>query len=188
MHICTKCERNLSRNVACRAHTRYQPKYDLWPYKRRNTGGSITKNNRCVEFTKIHLHTKFERKPSRNAVVRAHTRMWTKIWPSPYKRRNTGGSITKNYRCVDLTMMRICTKFERNPSRNVACRAYTRFPPKYDLWPYKRRNTGGSITKNNWRVEFTKIHLHTKFERNPSRNAAVRVHTRMWTKIWPLTL
>ena len=79
MHICTKCERNLSRNVACRAHTRYPPKYDLWPYKRRNTGGSITKNNKRVEFTKIHLHTKFERKPSRNAFVRAHTRMWTKL-------------------------------------------------------------------------------------------------------------
>ena len=100
------------------------------------------------------------------------------LWP--YKRRNTGGSITKHYRCVDLSMMHICTKFERNPSRNVACRAHTRFPPKYDLWPYKRRNTGGSITKNYRRVDFTKIHLHTKFERNPSRNAAVRAHTRMW--------
>ena len=100
------------------------------------------------------------------------------LWP--YKRRNTGGSITKNYRCVDLTTMHICTKFERNRSRNVACRAHTRFPPIYDLWPYKRRNTGGSITKNNKPVDFTKIHLHTKFERNPSRKAAVRAHTRMW--------
>ena len=81
----------------------------------------------------------------------------------PYKRRTTGGSITKKYGCVDLTMMHICSKFERN-----------------DLWSYKRRNTGGSITKNNRRVDFTKIHLHTKFERNPSRNAAVRAHTRMW--------
>ena len=100
------------------------------------------------------------------------------LWP--YKRRNTGGSITKNYSCVDLTMMHICKKFERNPSRNVACRAHTRFPPKYDIWPYKRRNTGGSITKNYRRVDFTKIHLHTKFERNTSRNAAVRAHTRLW--------
>ena len=98
----------------------------------------------------------------------------------PIKDGTPGGSITKKYRCVDLTMMHICTKFERNPSRNVACRAHTRFPPKYDLWPYKRRNTGGSITKNYRRVDFTKIHLHTKFERNLSRNAAVRVHTRMW--------
>ena len=31
----------------------------------------------------------------------------------------------------------------------------------------------------NKRVDFTKIHLHTKYERNPSRNAAVRAHTRM---------
>ena len=100
------------------------------------------------------------------------------LWP--YKRRNTGGSMTKNYRCVDLTVMHICTKFERNPSRNVACTAHTIFPPKYDLWPYKRRNTGGSITKNNRCVDFTKIHLHKKFERNLSRNAAVRAHTRMW--------
>ena len=80
--------------------TKYEPKYDLWPYKKRNTDE---------------------------------------------------GSITKNYRCVDLTTMHICTKYERNPSRNVACRVHT-FPPKYDLWPYKRRNTGGSITKNNRRI------------------------------------
>ena len=60
--------------------------------------------------------------------------------------------------------------------------------PKYNLWPYKRRNTAGSITKNNRHVDFTKIHIHTKFETNQSRNAAVRVYTRMWTKIWPLTL
>ena len=98
------------------------------------------------------------------------------LWP--YKRRNTGGSITKNYRCVELTMMHICPKFERNPSINVACRAHTTFPPKYDLWPYKRRNAGGSITKKNRRVDFTKIHLHTKYERNPSSNAAVRAQTR----------
>ena len=100
------------------------------------------------------------------------------LWP--YKGRNTEGSITKNYRCVDLTVMHICEKFERNPSRNVACRAHTRFPTKYDIWPYKRRNTGGSITKNNRRVDYTTIHLHSKFERNPSGNAAVRAHTRMW--------
>ena len=97
------------------------------------------------------------------------------LWP--YKRWNTGGSITKNYRCIDLTLMHICTKFERKPSRNVACRAH-RFPPKYDIWPYKRQNTGGSITKMNRCVDFTKIHLQTKDDRNPSRNAAVRAHTR----------
>ena len=99
------------------------------------------------------------------------------LWP--YKRQNTGGSITKNYRCVDLTMMHISTKFERNPSRNVACRAHTRFPPKYDLWPYKRWNTGGSISKNYRRLDFTKIHLHTKFERNQEMQL-LRAHTRMW--------
>ena len=102
------------------------------------------------------------------------------LWVWPYKTRNTGGSMTKNYKCKDLTMMHICTKFERNLSRNVACRAHKRFPPKYDLWPYKRQNTGVSITKNNRCVDFTKIHIHTKFERNLSRDAAVRAHTRMW--------
>ena len=61
------------------------------------------------------------------------------LWP--YKRRNTGGSITKNYMCVDVTMMHVCPKFEINPSWNVACRGHKIFPPKYDLWPYKRRNT-----------------------------------------------
>ena len=124
-HICTNFQRNPPRNVSCRAYPGFPPKYNLWPYKRRNTGGSITKNCRCVDFT----------------------------------------------------MMHICTKFERNLSRNVACRAHDIFPPKYDLWPYKSRNTGGSITKNFRRVYFTKIHLHTKYEKNPSRNAAVRAHT-----------
>ena len=176
MHICKKFERN----VACRAHTRFPPKYDLWLYKRRNTGGSIIQNNRHIDFTKIHLHPKFERNPSRMQLLERTQECESKYNLWPYKRRNTGGSITKNYRCVDLTIMHICTKFERNPSRNVACRAHTRFPPKYDIWPYKRRNTGGSITKNNRRVDSTKIHLHTKFERYPSRNAAVRAHIRMW--------
>ena len=84
--------RNPSRNVACRAHTIFPPKYDLWPYTRRNTGGSITKNNRPVEFTMIHLHTKFERNPSRNAVDRAHKNVNQNMTFDP-KRRNTGGSI-----------------------------------------------------------------------------------------------
>ena len=159
-----------------------EPKYDLWPYKRWNTGGSITKNYRCVDLTMMHICTKFERNSSRNVACRAHTfPPKYDLWP--YKRRNTRGSITKTYRCVDLTMMHICEKIERNPSRNVACRAHTNmtFDPIKD-------NTGGSITKNNKCVDFTKIHLHTKFERNPSRNAAVRAHKRIWTKIWPLTL
>ena len=30
--------------------------------------------------------------------------------------------------------------------------------------PYKRRNTRGSITKNNRREDFTKIHLHIRQE------------------------
>ena len=62
--------------MASRAHTRQQPKYDLWPYKRRTTGGSITKNYRRVEFTKIHLHRMFESNPSRNGAARTHTKMW----------------------------------------------------------------------------------------------------------------
>ena len=166
-HICTNFQRNQPRIVACRAQTRFAPKYDLWPYKRRNTGGSITKNFRCVDLTMMHICTKFERNLSRNVACRAHKRFPPKYDLWPYKRWNTGGRITKNYTCVHLTMMHICTKFERNLSRNVACRAHKRFPPKYDLWPYKRRNTGGSITKNNKRVDFTKIHLTTKYERNP---------------------
>ena len=133
------------------------PKHDLWPSKRRNTEGSITQNNRRVDFIKIHHHTKFERNPSRNAAIRAHTykNVNQNMTFDPIKDGTLGGSITKNYRCVDLTMMHI---FERNPSRNVACRAHTIFPPKYDLWPYKRRNTGGSITKNKRRVDFPKIY------------------------------
>ena len=162
--------------------------YDLWPYKRQNTGGSITKNYRSVDLTMMHICTKLERNPSRNVACRAHKRFPPKYDLWPYKRRNTGGSITKNNRHVEFTMIHLHTKFERNPSRNAAVRAHIRMWTKNDLWPYKRRNTGGSVTKNNTRLDFTKIHLHTKFERNPSRNAAVRAHTRMWTKIWPLTL
>ena len=32
-----------------------EPKYDLWPYKRWNTEGSITKNYRCVDLTMMHI-------------------------------------------------------------------------------------------------------------------------------------
>ena len=154
MHMCTKFEKNLSRNVACTVHIKFPPKYDLWPYKRQNTGGSITKNKRRVElprYTSIKNLTEIHQEMQlleRTQECEPKYDLW------PYKRRYTGGSITKNYSCVDLTMMHICTKFERNPSQNVAYRAHTRFPPKYDLWPYKRRNTGGSITKNNRCVDF----------------------------------
>ena len=34
-----------------------EPKYNLWPYKRQNTGGSITKNYRCIDFTMMHICT-----------------------------------------------------------------------------------------------------------------------------------
>ena len=63
-------------NLHTSTKTRHPPKYDLWPYKRQNTGGSITKSNRCVHFINIHLHTKCERNPSRNAAVKLHTKMW----------------------------------------------------------------------------------------------------------------
>ena len=159
MYICKKFERMWP---AERTQD-HPPKYDLWPYKRRNTGGSITKNNRCVDFTKIHLHKTLKEIRQEMQLLECTQECEQKYDLWPYKRRNTEGSITKNYRCVDLTMMHICTKFERNPSTNVACKAHNKFPPKYDLWSYKRRNIGGSITKNNSRVDFTKIHLHTKY-------------------------
>ena len=151
---------------------------------RLNTGGSIVKNNKRVDFTKIHLHTKFGKKICQEMQLLECTQECEPKYDfSPYKRRNTEGSITKNYRWVDLSMMHICTKFERNPSRNVACRAHNKFPPKYDLWPYKRRNTGGSITTKTRGVKQRYTSMDTKFERNPWRNAAVRAHTIMWTKI-----
>ena len=54
----------------------------------------------------------------------------------------------KNYRCVDLTVMHICEKFERNPSRNVACRVHTRFPPKNMTFdPIKDRTLGAALPK-----------------------------------------
>ena len=33
----------------------YEPKYDLWPYKRQSTGGSITKKYRCVDLNLMHI-------------------------------------------------------------------------------------------------------------------------------------
>ena len=152
---------------------------------------SITFNS-SVELTKIHLHTKFERNPYRNADERAHTRMSTKndLWS--YKRRNTGGSNTKRPGRVDFTKIHHHTKFERNPYRNAAVRVHTNMWHKdinqNYLWPYKRRNTGGSTTKNTRWVELTKIHLPTKFETNPCTNIDERAHTRMSTKndLWPL--
>ena len=88
IHFHTQFETNLSRNDAVRPHTRvhsrHQSKYGLLLYRRRNNGGSITKSYSCVEYTKIHLHTQFERNPSRNVAVRAHTRIW----------RGGGGGVT----------------------------------------------------------------------------------------------
>ena len=34
----------------------YEPKYDLWPYKRRNIEGSITTNYRCADLTTMQIH------------------------------------------------------------------------------------------------------------------------------------
>ena len=102
------------------------------------------------------------------------------LWP--YKRRNTGGSITKTYRCVDLTMMHICEKIKEIHQEMWPAERTQNFDQNMTSDPIKRLNTGGSITKNKKCVDFTKIHLHTKFERTPSRNAAVRAHTRMWTQ------
>ena len=140
----------------------YESKYILWPYKRRNTEGSITKNYRCVDLTVMHICENFERNPSRNVACRVHTRFPTKYDLWPYKRRNTGGSITKNNRRVDFFKIHLHTKFERNPSRMQLLERTQECEPKYDLWPYKRRNTGGSITKNNRCVDLTKIHHHKK--------------------------
>ena len=143
MHLYTKFKRNLSRNVTCRAHTRYPLKYDLWTYKRWKTGGSITKNYRCVHLTMMDLHKKSERNWLKNVATRVHKRQQPKYDLRPYKRRNTGSSITKNYRCVELTMMDLYIKSERNQSKNVAARVHTRQQPKYDLWTYKRHTIGG---------------------------------------------
>ena len=51
----------------------------------------------------------------------------------------------------------------------------THFHQNMTFDPIKDGTLGAALR----RVDFTKIHLHTKFERNPSRNAAVRAHTRM---------
>ena len=62
---------------------------------------------------------------------------------------------------------------------------------EYDLWPYKRRNTEGSITKSYRFVDLTVMHVCEKFDRNQSRNVACEKHKishKISTKIWPLTL
>ena len=158
-----------------------EPKYGLWPYKRRNTGGSITKNYRCVELSMMHICTNFERNPSRNVACRAHTRFPPKYDLWPYKRRNTGGSITKNNRRVDFYQDTPPYKIWKKSIKKWSCYLLERTQecePNYDLWPYKRRNTEGSPTKNYRCVDLTVIHICDKFERNPSRNVACRAHKR----------
>ena len=109
MHLLTQFVGNPSRNVTCRVHTRHPPKYDLWPYKRWNTVGSIKKKT-CVWIWLWCTSILFDRNPSRNVTCRAawHPPKYV-IWP--YKRWITGGSITKNNRSVDLTLMHLHTKF-----------------------------------------------------------------------------
>ena len=143
----------------------------------------------------IHLHTKFEINPSRNeeVIVYIHKHISTctcislhsDLWP--YKRRNNEGSITKNNVCLQLPIIHIHTKFEKNPYRNTASRVETRTPTKCDLWPYISRNTGGSNTKNNRCLGCPMIHLHSKFEINPSRNEEVIVYTSIYAHVYPCT-
>ena len=107
------------------------------------------------------------------------------LWP--YKRRNNEGSITKDNVCLQLPIIHIHTKFEKNPYRNTASRVETRTPTKCDLWPYISRNTGGSNTKNNRCLGCPMIHLHSKFEINPSRNEEVIVYTSIYAHVYPCT-
>ena len=67
-------------------HTRRISKYDLWPYKRRNTGGSITKIYGLVDYTKLHLRSKFEQNPVKNVVYKADTLHPKKYGPFPYRK------------------------------------------------------------------------------------------------------
>ena len=113
--------------MASRAHTR-QAKYDLWPYKRHTTGGSITENYTCVHLTMMDLLPKSERDPSRNVASRAHTRQQSKYDLWPCKRRTTGASKIQFHR-----------KFESNPSRNGAARARTK------MWRGGHGGAGGTL-------------------------------------------
>ena len=113
-----------------------EPKYNLWPYKRRNTGAALPRT------------------------------IGVSILP-----RNTSIQNLKEIR-QELQLL----------ERTQECE------PKYDLWPYKRRNTGGSITKNYSCVDLTIMHMCLTFERNPSRKCGLQSAHKISTKIWPLTL
>ena len=128
------------------AHNIFPPKYDIWPYKRRNTGGSITKNIRRVDFTKIHLHTKYERNPSRNAaVIWAHTGFHQNMTVWLYKRRNNGAASPQTIGvyiwlwCTSIQQLKEIRQEMQLLERKQECE------PKYDIWLYKRRNTGGRL-------------------------------------------
>ena len=158
-----------------------QPKYDLWPYKRWNTGGSSAKNYRCVDLTMMmHICTKFERNPSRNVACRAHTTFPPKYDLWPYKRWNTGGSITKNYRCVDFTKIHLHTEFERIRQEMQLLERTQEYEPKYDLWPYKKWNTEGSITKNYNNNNNNNGHLNRRSSQKVSQRLTKRQYNRAW--------
>ena len=54
-------------------HTNHPKEYGHLTYRRRNIEGSTTTSYRCVEYTKIHLHTKFERNLLSNDAIRPQT-------------------------------------------------------------------------------------------------------------------
>ena len=62
-------------------------------------------------------------------------------------------------------MMHVCANLNEIRQEMWPAERIKKCPLKYDLWPYNRRNTGGSIAKNNKRVDFNKIHIHTKFNK-----------------------
>ena len=65
----------------------------------------------------------------------------------PLKEGKTGGSITKNDRCVDLNMMHICTKIWKKIQEMWPAERTQNFHQNMTFDPIKRRNTGGSNTK-----------------------------------------
>ena len=98
----TKYERNVAVRLECTQEC--EPKYDLWPYKRWNIGGSITNNYSCVDFYyDAHLHKNLkEICQEMVALQSAHKHFHQNMTFDPIKDGTLAAASPKNNRRVDF--------------------------------------------------------------------------------------
>ena len=126
----------------------------FWPYKKDWTlGAASTKNKQVCRFLPRYTSIQNLKEIRQEMQLLECTQEYEKNMTfDPIKDGTLRAGSPKNYSCVDFYydayLYKIWKKYVKN-----------KFPPKYDLWPYKTEHWG-QHHKRDGRVDFTKIHLH----------------------------